>query len=330
MSETVELEKFREIVDTQALRQNLGSFNELARNFSDHLGREETPAWRRFFKTSLNARLYDICAELDLLLDVIPEEDILALMQDFYGTIRDSYFIKRCHGIPLGYVGDYITIHQILNSKNFSEKGTFGYEFEDIVIKSNLIQQHRNKILHEVDLILNCLATKKNPKILCFSVAGCSHLKRIIDRLKNRKFTLFLHDTNERAIRLAKNNLQPIADQCEFYVGNLLRFIKKDIADQNFDLITMGGIMDYISDKTFVTILKPLYSKLLKGGTIYITQISDENTYESLMRFVLVWKLIQRSKETIKKILQLANIPKKKVRIFGEGEDITYLVEIYK
>ena len=317
-------------MNNPALQQSLASFIELARKFPSYVSPNATFAQVRFFKQALRARLYNICAAIDLLLDVIPEEEISTAMSNFYDIIRDSSFVRRCHDTPLGYVGDYITINQVLNTRNQSEQYTFGHEIEDIIIKSNLAQQHRNKILYEVDLLLNCLAEKENPSILCLSVAECTHLQKVLKQIQNKNFTLLLHDTNEQAIEQAKKNLQPIADRCEFHVGNFLRFVRKDITERKFDLITMGGIMDYVSDKAFVAILKPLYDRLSEGGRIYITQVSSENTEQSLMRIILMWEIIQRTKKTIEEVLTLANIPKEKARIFKEDIGITYLIEIYK
>ena len=323
-------ESLKTVVDNPALQQSLESFIELSQKFSTYVGPKATFSQMRFFKLALKARLYNICAAIDLLLDVVPEEEISTVMSNFYDIIRDSSFIRRCHDTPLGYVGDYITINQVLNTKNQSEQYTFGHEIEDVIIKSNLAQQHRNKILYEVHLILNCLAEKDNPSILCLSVAECTHLQKVLKQMEHKNFTLLLHDTNEQAIELAKKNLQPIADRCEFHVGNFLRFVRKDIADRKFDLVTMGGIMDYVSDKAFVAVLKPLYARLPEGGCIYITQVSSENTEQSLMRVVLMWEIIQRTKETIEEVLALADIPKEKTRIVKEDMGITYLVEIYK
>ena len=288
-------------------------------------------AERKSYVLALNGLLFIVYSQLELLLKNYHRDDLRDHLDEFYSVIRTSGFIKRCQDRPLGYMGDYITIEHVLNTDKASDMNSLGYEIGRNILESSLSQQHRNKTAREVHLIRETINAHEQANILCFSVGGCFHIREVIPFLTGRKgYTLHLHDTYDEAIIRSKERMQPVIENCLFYSGNLIRLIRKELFGLEFDLITMGGIMDYITDKAFIMILKPLYQKLKKGGRIYITQLSKYNLYKCVMHYLLFWDVIYRSEEDLKEVIRECGIPDNKVRITKDLTQVTYLVELFK
>ncbi len=288
-------------------------------------------AERKSYALRLNGLLFDIYSQLELLIQYFHQNDLSEMLREFYEVMRSSSWIKRCQDRPLGYMGDYMTIEQVLEVRKTSKVDSLGYEIDKSILESSLCQQHRNKINYEVNLMRQSINECEHADILCFSVGGCLHISKNLVFLGNRNnYTLHLHDTYPDAISLSKQRLSPVRDYCQFYTGNLVRFIKKDLLDVKFDLITMGGFMDYITDKVFVLILSLLYKKLKKGGRIYITQLSKNSLYECVMHYILFWDVIYRSEDDLRRVIGECGVPDEKVYIKTDLTNITYLVELSK
>ena len=286
---------------------------------------------RKSYVLALNGLLFGVYSQLELILEHYHRDDLKNHFDEFYSVIRASGFIKRCQDRPLGYMGDYITMERVLSIDRASDMNRLGHEIGRNILESSISQQHRNKIAREVHLIRETINDRDQANILCFSVGGCFHIRKVISFLKSREgYKLHLHDTYDEAIIRSKERLQPVIKNCLFYTGNLIRLIRKELLDLEFDLITMGGIMDYITDKSFVMILKPLYQKLKKGGRIYITQLSKNSLYKCVMHYLLFWDVIYRSEEDLKEVIRECGIPDNKVRITTDLTQVTYLVELFK
>ena len=286
---------------------------------------------RKSYVLGLNGLLFDVYSQLELLVQHFHRDDLKKTLCEFYKIIRSSEWVKRCQDRPLGYMGDYITIEQVLDVQKSSKIDSLGYEIDKSLLESSLCQQHRNKIEYEASLIRQSINECEHSDIFCFSVGGSSHIAKNLTFLGNRSnYVLHLHDTYPDAIALAKQRLSTVRDYCQFYSGNLLRLIKKDLLDVKFDLITMGGIMDYITDKVFILIVSLLYKKLKGGGRIYITQLSKHSLYECIMHYILFWDVIYRSEDDLRGILKESGIPDEKVYITTDLTNVTYLVELVK
>ncbi len=286
---------------------------------------------RKSYVWSLNGLLFDVYSQLELLLQHFHREELGDSLHAFYDTIRSSSWVKRCQDRPLGYTGDYLAIEQVLLINKLSKINSLGYEIDRSLLESPLCQHYRNKIEREISLIRHSIDKHDEAEVLCFSVGGCSQFATILSFLERKKnYTLHLHDTYGNALKLAKKRLVSILNQCEFYNGHLFRFIKKDLLGAKFDLITMGGIMDYITDKVFILIFGFLYAMLKKGGCIYITQLAKYDLYECVMHYVLFWDVIYRSEDELRSLIHQCGVPDSKISITTDLTNISYLVEVVK
>ncbi len=240
---------------------------------------------------------------------------------------RQSPFFVRTQDWPRGYAGDYETIEYIVNGKNQSPKHSLGYYLEAIILNSPIVQQHRNKVLHQSQLILDKALTIRGAKVLSIGCGSSADLRSIQKVLKNTDISVTLFDMDEGALSYSAEKLDQMKDQCNLIQGNLLRLVKK--IEEKFDLIVIGGVFDYLTDKTIISLLDKIYNENLRpGGEIFFTNIASGNPYRSWMEYCFDWELIERSERNIRSIYDAAPLPNSSLSVMREETGLTFLAKI--
>lgn len=240
---------------------------------------------------------------------------------------RQSPFFVRAQDWPRGYAGDYETIEYIIQGENKSPRHSLGYYLEAIILNSPIVQQHRNKVSHQAQLILDKALTLKSPKVLSIGCGSSADLCSIQKVLKNTNISVTLFDMDEGALSCSAEKLDQIKDKCTLIQGNLLRLVKK--IEEKFDLIVIGGVFDYLSDKTIISVLEKIYNENIRpGGEIFFTNIASGNPYRSWMEYCFDWELIERSERNIRSIYDTASLPNSTLSVMREETGLTFLAKI--
>ncbi len=255
------------------------------------------------------------------------KEDIVFRLQEVREIHRQSPFFVRTQDWPRGYAGDFETIEYIINGENKSAPYSMGYYLESIILNSPIVQQHRNKVSHQAQLILNKALDLDSAKVLSIGCGGSADLRQIQKVLKRTDVQVTLFDMDEGALACSAEKLEPIKDKCNLIQGNLLRLVKK--IDEKFDLIVIGGVFDYLTDKTIVSVLKKIYNEnLADGGEIFFTNIAKGNPYRLWMEYCFNWELIERTSEGLQRIYNESDLENSELSIVKEETGLTYLAKI--
>lgn len=173
--------------------------------------------------------------------------------------------------------------------------------------------------------------SSNKPSILSIGCGSCRDIRFIKNYILETPFKLVLNDFDKEALDFSKKELESIGDKCTYILGHSIKLINVFEKHGPYDLIIAGGLFDYLPDKHISFILKNAFNKLLKfGGKFYFKNISENNPYRAWMEYLADWKLAQRSKEHIYKLIANADIGEIVVNINKEETGLTYLVEIIK
>lgn len=255
------------------------------------------------------------------------KEDIIYRLQEVRAVHRQSPFFVRTQDWPRGYAGDFETIEYIINGENKSAAYSLGYYLESIILNSPIVQQHRNKVSHQAQLILNKALEVNNAKVLSIGCGGSADLRQIQNVLQRTDVQITLFDMDEGALACSAEKLTPIKEKCHLVQGNLIRLVKK--IEEKFDLIVIGGVFDYLTDKTIVSVLKKIYNENLKdGGEIFFTNIAKGNPYRVWMEYCFNWELIERTKEGLEDIYRESDLENSEIFIQKEETGLTYLARV--
>ena len=262
----------------------------------------------------------------------IQRESILKPLEPIREIYRKSPFGNRLQVWPKGFPGDFETIEYLCDAKNRSEKNTIHYFSEYYALNCPVAQQHRNKIYHQAQQILNqIVGGSRKPSILSLACGGCRDIRSIKNYLVDTPFSLVLNDFDKEALDFSQKELKSLGDKCIYLLGHSVKLINVFQNNGPFNLIIAGGLFDYLPDKHIIFILRNAFNKLLTpGGKFYFTNISENNPYRAWMEYLADWKLIQRSKEHLIQLIRRAEIGQIEFTIKKEETDLTYLVEIVK
>ncbi len=110
---------------------------------------------------------------------------------------------------------------------------------------------------------------------------------------------------------MAASSLNRLDGQLKLVVRNAVASGKTIAEHGPFNLVLMGGLFDYLSDRTARLLIRMAYTKWLKPmGTLYLSNIATGNPYRSWMEYLENWPLIERTETEIRGLFSdLANPP---------------------
>jgi SAM-dependent methyltransferase len=273
------------------------------------------------------SKLYKLSETIEQLEKSHSKEEILEQLAPVREQLRSSALFQRIQDWPRGYAGDYETIEYLINNRISAAPGTFDYHVEKWVLSDcSVSQQHRNKVNHQSRLMLETILRKEGATIASLGCGSCADIRSIKQMISGRSFHFDLIDIDTDAIAFSKQHLTDMLDQCTFIQGNIYKLAKK--MTRKYDLIVIGGVFDYLSDKAIVEIIKKLYAEnLAPGGKLFYTNLSENDPHRITREYLANWPLIQRSKEDMKRLIAAASIPDTKTQLFMDTTQLTYLVE---
>jgi SAM-dependent methyltransferase len=256
-------------------------------------------------------------------------EEIIKPARDIHSR---SVFVKRLQDWPRKYPGDFETIEYICNLENKSQYGKIEYYIEEYALNSAMAQQHRNKMQHQSEIILDTLLNGKGAqKILSVGCGGCRDMLKITKYISDVDFTLVLHDIDSDALELSRQRLQDIKAVVHTISGNFLQSLRKIEKLGPFDLILAGGFFDYLSDKHISFFLKRALNNLMNQiSTLFFTNIKKENPYKVWQEYLADWKLVYRSDDEILKLLNTSGFPDRTIKIEKDETGLTFMVTVRK
>jgi extracellular factor (EF) 3-hydroxypalmitic acid methyl ester biosynthesis protein len=254
--------------------------------------------------------------------------EILSRIESIRHQAAASFFLQRAQQWPMGYAGDCLTIQCILSSHNKSQPGTLAYTLEDYFLQSPICEQHRNKVTEQSRHIRRVIEANPAARILSVGCGTSEDLHQCLPVLRGSACRITLVDTDPVALQFSSTRLAELNGQLTTLEANIYKGVRK--LDEEFDLIIIGGVFDYLPDKIITAILDDLTGKLLPGGMLFFTNIADGNPYRICMEYLANWQLIERSSEHISSLVRNSAAAGLNYTIEKEKTGLTYLVCLQK
>ncbi|MFN6538730.1 MAG: class I SAM-dependent methyltransferase [Nostoc sp. EkiNYC01] len=214
-----------------------------------------------------------------------------------------SPFVHRLQSWPRGYPGDFESIEYICNCVNKAASGTMAYYIEHHTLRTPSAQQHRNKIAWQAQHILETAFSCSQPRILSIACGSSIDIRSIESMLSRRNLSLFLNDMDADALEHSVRYLPLLASVIELVPGDVFKATKKFRSLAPLDLIVVGGLFDYLSDRQITWLLPKLYSILAIGGRICFTNLAQANPDRVWLQYIANWILIERSAADIERLV---------------------------
>jgi extracellular factor (EF) 3-hydroxypalmitic acid methyl ester biosynthesis protein len=253
-------------------------------------------------------------------------DEIVSSLEKIKKVCSKSPFTKRVQSWPRGYQGDFETINYIIKSENLAREDSFEYQVEDYFLNSDICKQHKNKVARQAQLIKEVIAVKPCAKIISIGCGTSEDVKKCIDEIKWSDAEITLVDVDHDALSFSLQQLQEIEDRVTLVHGNIYKIMRN--LSEEYDLILIGGVFDYLNDKTITSILRSLQNNANEGGKVFFSNISKNNPYRTFMEYIGDWTLIERNEGDLNDLIVNAGWPDDSFKITKDETGLTYLVEL--
>ena len=131
-----------------------------------------------------------------------------------------------------------------------------------------------------------------------------------------------LNDLDPDALTLAEARLSGAVRRLTGIRGNALRSTIKLRMAGPFDVILVGGLLDYLPERAARTLLQGAGEMLNPGGLLDATNIAAANPWRHMLQLLTNWTLIERSQEEMASLLRAPNL---KASIARDDSGLTWL-----
>jgi SAM-dependent methyltransferase len=246
-------------------------------------------------------------------------------------VLATSAFVERCQRWTRGYAGDFETIEHLVSGVNRSVPGTLGWHFEEILLQSPIVRQHRNKLTCQSLEIAHAIGKSRIARVLSAACGGALDLLPVLPCLPHFAGEIVLNDCEPAALETAAQRLRPVTARFRLEPGNVLRVVRQLVHGARFDLVVAGGLFDYLPDRAIVFLLRVIFQDLLApGGILLFTNIATGNPARTLMEYAANWTLIERSESRIVELSGEAGIPEPCLQMTREETGLTLTARVVR
>lgn len=243
-----------------------------------------------------------------------------------YPFMLCSPFISRVVERPIGVPGDFEMLGQILGSP------VEGHTLYERIVSSYILKSGAaNAYRYRVDLLLReirrcvaeCHQLGRPAKILSMASGVAYEIQEYIQHPPEEgdvDFTLvdFSDETLEEARRqygrlgalpssvLLEMQQSSVIDLANQSRGHVEGIAGQFVPDSDYDHVYCAGLFDYLSDRLIVKVISYLHSILRPGGTLVVSNFTEDNPIKGYMTIVMDWELIYRTKEEFEALVEKA------------------------
>lgn len=226
-----------------------------------------------------------------------PEElsAVTATARAFAG--RHSVTIAHAQTWPRGYPGDFQIVERMLDGVPDGAAGSVQYAIDRCMLQLPIVAQHRAKVLWQAGLVRRGLLAGAR-RVLSIACGGSRDLM-LLEAPELAPLELTLTDSDDAALELSAQRLSGRVRSLRRIQGNVLRAANRLRAAGPFDVILVGGLLDYLPRRAAVTLLRQAVTMLAPGGVIGATNIGAPNPFRLWLELIADWPLIERDRRAM-------------------------------
>lgn len=255
---------------------------------------------------------------------VIARDDVLAYAQDVTNRHLEGTMQARALGKKYGYSGDFEIIEAIYTMQIAQEPHLRRWDLYFHSQAAPNAVRNRKAYFHQLLNSHSAGRTKAPLSVLNVASGPARDVREWV--LDNPDCDVFFDcvDAEIHAIERAKKLCAPFANRVEFYHRNVLRFLPA----KGYELVWSAGLFDYLTDRTFVFLLKALMSVAKRGGEVVVGNFSDHNPSRDYMELLGDWVLQHRTRDHLRALALEAGAPADSIEVMWEPEGVNLFLHI--
>src|SRR6185437_5627459 len=192
---------------------------------------------------------------------------------------------------------------------------------ETCVLQLPIVWQHRVKVAWQARLVRRGLNGDGAVRVLSIGCGGARDLL-LLEPHELRRLEVVLNDLDPDALALAEARLSVTVRSLTGIRGNALRSTARLRVAGPFDVILVGGLLDYLPEDAARTLLQHAGQMLKPGGLLGATNIAAANPWRQMLHLLTSWTLIERSHEEMTGLFRASKL---KASIALDESGLTWL-----
>ena len=255
---------------------------------------------------------------------VIARDDVLAYAQDITSRHLEGTMQSRALGKKYGYSGDFEMIDAIYSMRTAPEPHLRRWDlFFHAQAAPNAVR-NRKSYFHQL-LHAHTAGRSKVPlRVLNVARGPARDVREWVLDNPEREVFFDCVDAEIHAIECAKKMCAPFAHRVEFYHRNVLRFLPA----KGYELVWSAGLFDYLTDRSFVYLLKALMAVTKRGGEVVVGNFSDFNPSRDYMELLGDWVLQHRTRDHLRELALEAGAAADSIDVQWEPEGVNLFLHV--
>ncbi len=255
---------------------------------------------------------------------VIARDDVLAYAQDVTNRHLEGTMQARALGKKYGYSGDFEIIEAIYTMQTAQEPHLRRWDLYFHSQAAPNAVRNRKAYFHQLLNSHSAGRSKAPLNVLNVASGPARDVREWV--LDNPERDVFFDcvDAEIHAVERAKKLCAPFAKRVEFYHRNVLRFLPA----KGYELVWSAGLFDYLTDRTFVYLLKALMAVTKRGGEVVVGNFSDQNPSRDYMELLGDWVLQHRTRDHLRELALEAGAAADSIEVQWEPEGVNLFLHI--
>ncbi len=258
---------------------------------------------------------------------VIARDDVLAYAQDVTNRYLEGTMQARALGKKYGYSGDFEIIEAIYTVQIAQEPHLRRWDLYFHSQAAPNAVRNRKAYFHQLLHSHSAGQTKAPLSVLNLASGPARDVRDVREWvLDNPDREVFFDcvDAEIHAIERARKLCAPFAKRVEFYHRNVLRFLPA----KGYELVWSAGLFDYLTDRTFVYLLKALMAVTKRGGEVVVGNFSEHNPSRDYMELLGDWVLQHRTQDHLRELALEAGAAADSIEVMWEPEGVNLFLHI--
>lgn len=213
-----------------------------------------------------------------------------------------SSILSHAQRWPRGYPGDFQMIERLIDGQPAGAEGSPEHLLDQMVLNLPIVEQHRGKIAWQAGCVREGLSRRDQLRVLSIACGGARDLM-LLDGAQLGRLTLVVNDVDGEAVALASSRLAQRVRALSAVPGNVLRRLNRLRALGPYDLIVVGGLLDYLPQRPATALIAQLARMLAPEGRVAVTNIAAGNPWRLFLELLANWTLIHRDRDTMRALL---------------------------
>lgn len=255
---------------------------------------------------------------------VIARDDVLAYAQDITHRHLQGTMQSRALGKKYGYSGDFEMIDAIYTLRSAPEAHLRRWDLYFHAQAAPVAVRNRKSYFHHLLDAHSESRPKSQMRVLNVASGPARDVREWVLENPDREVFFDCVDAEIHAIECARKLCAPFADRVEFYHRNVLRFLPA----KGYELVWSAGLFDYLTDRSFVYLLKALMAVTRRGGEVVVGNFSDFNPSRDYMELMGDWVLQHRTRDHLRELALEAGAAPDSIDVQWEPEGVNLFLHI--